>query len=54
MQNASSFGLRGMVSRLRLFYNRQDVCRVTSRLYEGTTVILTLPRGVKENELDAT
>lgn len=48
--NDSSFGLRGMVQRLRLFYNQHNVCEVTSKLYVGTTVTLTLPRGGKEGE----
>ena len=45
-QNLMSFGLRGTVKRLRLFYRRDDVCRIASEEFKGTKVTLRIP--VKE------
>jgi two-component system sensor histidine kinase YesM len=38
-----NFGLRGTINRLRLYYNRQDVCTVSSGPGEGTLVELCIP-----------
>jgi len=42
-QNLTSFGLRGTVKRLRLFYGREDVCHINSKKFKGTVVTLMIP-----------
>lgn len=50
-QNLTSFGLRGTIKRLRLFYNREDVYEVKSEPGLGTCVLLKIPAG-KEDVID--
>ncbi len=40
-----SFGIRGTIERLRLYYNLSDLCQIESILNEGTTVTLSIPKG---------
>ncbi len=41
--HSASFGLRGTIRRLRLFYNKDDVYKIESEPGRGTTVTLKLP-----------
>lgn len=42
-KNSSSFGLRGTMERLRIFYGVTDVYRIESRKYQGTKVTIIIP-----------
>jgi len=42
-QHALSFGLRGTIKRLSLFYGDEDICEITSALGSGTAVLIKLP-----------
>ncbi len=41
--NSASFGLRGTIRRLRLFYNKDDICQINSAPGNGMSVTLRLP-----------
>jgi Predicted signal transduction protein with a C-terminal ATPase domain len=43
--DGSSFGVRGTIGRLRLFYGVQDVLRIESRVGYGTKVTIRIPTG---------
>ncbi len=46
-----SFGLRATVERLKLFYNREDVCEIHSEEGEYTEIIIKIPmRKVRQDE----
>lgn len=38
-----SFGLRGTIERMRIFYETPDICRIDSRPDEGTTITFFIP-----------
>lgn len=42
-KSSQSFGIRGTVERLRIFYMRTDIMKIQTELGKGTTVILRLP-----------
>ena len=42
-KKSSSFGLRGTIERLRIFYGISDVYRIESEERFGTRVIITIP-----------
>ena len=48
-KNTHSFGLRGTIKRLRLFYSRDDVYEVKSEPLKGTAVLLKIPVGQEES-----
>ncbi len=41
--NTSSFGLRGTIARLKIYYEAEDIYEITSRPFEGTTILLKIP-----------
>ncbi len=43
MKAGGSFGLRGTIERLRIFYDRKNVIDIISRESEGTKIIITVP-----------
>jgi two-component system sensor histidine kinase YesM len=43
-QNALSFGLRGTIKRLQLFYGKDDICELYSVQGKGTSILLKIPR----------
>lgn len=43
-ENHGSFGIWGTIQRLRLYYNRENVCRITGVPGEGTAVTLFIPK----------
>lgn len=40
---SSSFGLRGTIERLRIFYDKKDIVRIDSILGKGTKIIISIP-----------
>ena len=38
-----SFGLKGTIERMRIFYETRDICQIDSRPDEGTTITFTIP-----------
>ena len=38
-----SFGLKGTIERMQIFYETQDICTIDSRLDEGTTITFFIP-----------
>ena len=52
MEKSGSFGIRGTVERLRIFYMRENIMEIKSEPGKGTTVILRVPAesGDDENE----
>lgn len=42
-RDSASFGIKGTVQRLRLFYGYENVCSIISRKGAGTKVIITIP-----------
>lgn len=41
--NTASFGLRGTISRLKLYYGIDDIYEITSTQFEGTSITLKIP-----------
>lgn len=49
--NASqSFGLRGTIERMQIFYEMQDICTIDSRPNEGTTITFSIPLDKTETQ----
>lgn len=48
-ENKESFGLRGTIERLKIFYNRADIYQIKSQPGHGTEILLTLPIRNEEN-----
>ena len=42
-ENIKSFGLRGTIARLRIYYGLDDIYEVNSERFKGTQIILKLP-----------
>jgi len=42
-ENLTSFGLRGTIARLKLYYGTEDIYRVTSEPFKGAKIILKIP-----------
>lgn len=40
---SQSFGLKGTIERMRIFYETQDICTIDSRPDEGTTITFSIP-----------
>ncbi|QGQ97719.1 HAMP domain-containing protein [Paenibacillus psychroresistens] len=45
-----SFGIRGTIERLRIFYGQEDLFRIESKPGSGTKVTITIPFNVHDNE----
>lgn len=41
--NQKSFGLRGTIERLQIYYNQKEIYRITSTPGKGTKIVLSLP-----------
>ena len=49
-QSAQSFGLRGTIERMQIFYEIQDICTIDSRPDEGTTITFSIPLNKTETQ----
>lgn len=49
--NQSSFGLRGTIQRLKIYYGTDDIYKVESQKYAGTKITLKIPLGGNKDEL---
>jgi len=47
--NSKSFGFRGTIERLRIFYGIENICKIESKIGLGTKVTIKIPK-VEENE----
>lgn len=45
-----SFGLRGTIERMQIFYETSDICRIDSRPDEGCTITFTIPLSKTEKQ----
>lgn len=45
-----SFGLRGTIERMQIFYETQDICTIDSRPNEGTTITFSIPLSKTERQ----
>jgi two-component system sensor histidine kinase YesM len=41
--NASSFGLRGTIERLKIYYGNEDIYEISSEKGKGTRIVITIP-----------
>lgn len=48
--SGQSFGLRGTIERMQIFYEMQDICTIDSRPNEGTTITFSIPLNKTETE----
>jgi two-component system sensor histidine kinase YesM len=48
--NISSFGLRGTIERLKIFYGRENIYEITSREGYGTKINITLPINLEDSQ----
>ncbi len=49
-QSAQSYGLRGTIERMQIFYEIQDICTIDSRPDEGTTITFSIPLNKTETQ----
>ncbi len=49
---SQSFGLKGTIERMQIFYDTRDICRIDSRPDEGTTIIFSIPLDKTENRYE--
>ncbi len=47
---SQSFGLRGTIERMQIFYEMQDICTINSRPNEGTTITFSIPLNKTETQ----
>ena len=45
-----SFGLRGTIERMKIFYEIQDICTINSKPNEGTTITFSIPLNKTERQ----
>ncbi len=48
--SSQSFGLRGTIERMQIFYETQDICTINSKPNEGTTITFSIPLSRTEKQ----